>query len=66
MHGLLVSNIQVQHKARTTTTLPIMVHVSHILAMSVAKMSLILKSGDVELNPGPGRFPGEFHATCTP
>ena len=31
----------------------------HILATSLANMSLILKSGDVELNPGPGRFPGE-------
>ena len=45
--------------------MPVMVHVSHILATSVANMSLILKSGDVELNPGPGRFQGEFHAMCT-
>ena len=60
-----MSNIQVQHKA-ATRLMPVMVHMSHILATSVANMSLILKSGDVEVNPGPGRFQGEFHVMCTP
>ena len=58
MHCLLVSNFR--HKAETNTRSAVMVLVSLVLAVSVANMSLILRSGDVELNPGPGRFPGEF------
>ena len=56
---LPVSNIQVQNKASRRFIIQIVAHMPHILATSLANMSLILKSGDVELNPGPGRFPGE-------
>ena len=62
-HELLVLSGNFRHKAATRSAV-MALRVSLILAASVANISLILKSGDVELNPGPGRFPGEFHGTC--
>ena len=44
-----------QHKA------VFMMVVLLLLAESIVTVPLLLRSGDVEQNPGPGRYPGELH-----
>lgn len=46
----------------TLIVLYIPVHAPVIMmVLMLAKVSLLLRSGDVERNPGPGLFPGELY-----
>ena len=53
--GLFVSGSNFRHKTRF-----LLIVMSLLLATAVVHVSLLLRSGDIETNPGPGRYPGEL------
>lgn len=54
--GLLERNVL--PKASSTRHLVVLILLLQVI--SAVKMSLILRSGDIEENPGPGLHPGEM------
>ena len=53
--------INFRHKGETRL---LAVLVSLLLATSVVNVSLLLRCGDIETNPGPGLYPGNRHCQC--
>ena len=45
---------------RKATGIRAMMVILLLLAVAAVQTSLLLRSGDVEMNPGPGRYPGKI------
>ena len=45
----------------TRTTISMLMMILLLQAIAAVQTSLLIRSGDVETNPGPGRYGGELH-----